>query len=91
MILIHGISLLWIVKRNFAVNEILHIFAFLLLLFCSAQAQCPDNNIVFHNQAMIDSFPIKFPNCKNLGPIGFSIRESEQGNITNACCHFSNL
>ena len=32
---------------------------------------------------MIDSFPIKFPNCKNLGPIGFSIRESEQGNITS--------
>lgn len=62
--------------------KFLHIFC-LLLLFCSAQAQCPDNNIVFHNQAMIDSFPIKFPNCKNLGPIGFSIRESEQGNITS--------
>lgn len=56
---------------------------FIILQYGFAIAQCPVQNIVFNSQAMIDSFPVKYPNCKNLGPIGFSIRESEPGNITS--------
>ncbi|MBK8700901.1 MAG: hypothetical protein IPN29_15705 [Saprospiraceae bacterium] len=46
-------------------------------------AQCPVSSLSFNTQAQIDSFPIKYPACSNLGPIGLSIHETLSGDITS--------